>query len=43
MLETGEQDKENILEFYTDIVKYTDQTDISVNALHEFDVGCFFK
>jgi len=30
MLEKGEQDKEKLLGLYTDIVKYTDQTDVKV-------------
>ena len=31
MLEKGEQDKEKLLELYTDIVKYTDQNDAKVS------------
>ena len=33
MLEKGEQDKEKLLGLYTDIVKYTDQTDVKVEIL----------
>ena len=34
MLEKGEQDKEKLLELYTDIVKYTDQNDAKVSMIN---------